>query len=74
VEWSGTGINLRVGNPTPSKLLEAVTAIFEDSKYKKRVLEIKAEISTYDPMGIIADTINEVALNPRKSGFKYLDN
>ncbi len=61
VEWSGTGINLKTGNPTPEALREAVLDILRDEKYKKRALEIKAEIETYDPMAIIACAIDEVA-------------
>lgn len=61
VEWSGTGINLRTGTPTSEELRKAVQEIFSDRKYKKRALEIKAEIATYDPVAIITCAIDEVA-------------
>jgi UDP:flavonoid glycosyltransferase YjiC (YdhE family) len=61
VEWSGTGINLRTGTPTPEELKKAVQEIFSDEKYNRRAVEIKAEIATYDPLAIITGAIDEVA-------------
>jgi UDP:flavonoid glycosyltransferase YjiC (YdhE family) len=61
VEWSGTGVNLRTGTPTSEALEEAVLEVFRDKKYKKRVLEVKKEIESYEPMAIIASAIDEVA-------------
>lgn len=61
VEWSGTGINLKTGTPSPGALKDAVLEVLRDGKYKKRVIEVKEEIETYDPMAIIAGAIDEVA-------------
>ncbi len=61
VEWSGTGVNLKAGTPTPEALKDAVLEVLRDGKYKKRVMEVKEEIETYDPMAIIAGAIDEVA-------------
>jgi UDP:flavonoid glycosyltransferase YjiC (YdhE family) len=61
VEWSGTGINLRTGTPTPEALKEAVLEVFKGEKYKKRALEVKKEIESYDPMAIITAAIDEIA-------------
>jgi UDP:flavonoid glycosyltransferase YjiC (YdhE family) len=61
IQWSGTGVNLGTGTPTPEDLKEAVLEVFKDEKYKNRVLEVKKEIESYDPMAIIASAIDEVA-------------
>jgi UDP:flavonoid glycosyltransferase YjiC (YdhE family) len=61
VEWSGIGINLGTGTPTPEALKDAVLEVFRDGKYRERVAEVKREIECYDPMAIIAGAIDEVA-------------
>ncbi|KAE9367955.1 glycosyltransferase family 1 protein [Stipitochalara longipes BDJ] len=61
VEWSGTGVNLGTGTPTPEALKDAVLEVFNNRKYKERALEVKKEIESYDPMTIIASAIDEVA-------------
>ena len=61
VEWSGTGINVRTGTPTSEAVKDAVLGVLTDEKYKRRALEIQAEIQNYDPMAIIAGAIDEVA-------------
>jgi hypothetical protein len=33
----------------------------KNPKYKKRALELQAEMSTYGPMTILAETIEEIA-------------
>jgi UDP:flavonoid glycosyltransferase YjiC (YdhE family) len=61
VEWSGIGINLGTGTPTPEALKDAVLEVFRDGKYRERVAEVQMEIEGYDPMAIIAGAIDEVA-------------
>lgn len=61
VEWSGTGINLKTGTPTPEALKKAILEVLSVEKYKRRALEIQAEIESYDPAAIITATIDEVA-------------
>lgn len=63
VEWSGTGINVKTGTPTPEMVQKAVNGVLCDGKYKKRALEVQAEISCYDPMAIITKALDEVALS-----------
>lgn len=61
VEWSGTGISLKTGQPSVESLREAVLEVLENGKYRNRVREVQREIERYDPMGIIAGAIDEVA-------------
>jgi UDP:flavonoid glycosyltransferase YjiC (YdhE family) len=59
-EWCGIGINLRSGTPTPAAIAEAVESILE-SKYKTRAAELQKEMSSWDPIGMIAQSIDELA-------------
>jgi UDP:flavonoid glycosyltransferase YjiC (YdhE family) len=61
VEWSGTGINLRTGAPSPEAVKKAVIEVLTVEKYKRRALEVQAEIEGYDPLAIITAAIDEVA-------------
>jgi UDP:flavonoid glycosyltransferase YjiC (YdhE family) len=59
-EWAGLGFNLKTGTPTVEALLSAVKEVIENPKYKKRALELEAEMATYDPVGVFAQTIDEL--------------
>ena len=61
VEWSGAGINLRTGTPPSDAVRNAVVEVLTDRKYRRRALEIQAEIRTYNPIAIISGAIDEVA-------------
>ena len=61
VEWSGTGINLKTGTPSPEAVKKAVVTVLTTQRYKRRALEIQAEIETYHPMAIITAAVDEVA-------------
>ncbi|CZR52954.1 related to N-glycosyltransferase [Phialocephala subalpina] len=60
VAWSGAGINLETHRPTVEALQEAVMATLDDPKYKKRAKEIQDEMRSYDPIGVIEQSIEEV--------------
>ena len=61
-EWAGFGINLRTGTPTSEQLRAAVEEILVNGKYKKRALVLEAEMAAHDPMGIVARTVDELAM------------
>ncbi|CZR62296.1 related to N-glycosyltransferase [Phialocephala subalpina] len=61
VEWSGMGINLKTAQPTEKQLLEAVDEIIKNPKYLTRAKEMKAEMDEYDPIGVVAKNIDELA-------------
>jgi UDP:flavonoid glycosyltransferase YjiC (YdhE family) len=61
VEWAGAGINLKTHIPSAQAVYKAVHKILEEPRFKKRVLEIKAEITCYDPIGTVIENIEYVA-------------
>lgn len=60
-EWCGIAVNLRTGKPTKEAILEGVEELIREPKYKKRAMELKAEMDGYDPMSIVAQNIDELA-------------
>ena len=58
--WAGAGVNLKTGNPTPQQIKDGVDTILSSPKYKQRALELKAEVASFDPVGILVDGIWEV--------------
>ncbi|OIW26901.1 MGT family glycosyltransferase [Coniochaeta ligniaria NRRL 30616] len=66
-EWAGVAVNLRTTYPSVGQLRRAVDEVLVNPRYKSRALEIRAEISTYDPVGVIVENIEEVALGARIS-------
>jgi UDP:flavonoid glycosyltransferase YjiC (YdhE family) len=60
-EWTGMGLNLKTGTPTPEAIRKAVDEILENPKYKKRALELEAEMAAFDPMSVVAKNIEELA-------------
>ncbi|KAF9055330.1 putative UDP-glucuronosyltransferase 2A3 [Hymenopellis radicata] len=60
-EWAGVGVNLKTDRPSPEQVRTAVREVLEHPKYKARALEIEKEMQTYDPIQIIADSVEELA-------------
>jgi UDP:flavonoid glycosyltransferase YjiC (YdhE family) len=60
-EWSGMGINLHTGTPTPELILSSVSEIISNPSYKKRALELEKEMASFDPISVVAQTIDELA-------------
>jgi len=59
-EWAGLAINLKTKNPSEEVVAKAVKNIINDTKFKKRALELQAEMKSYDPMKILLETIEEL--------------
>jgi UDP:flavonoid glycosyltransferase YjiC (YdhE family) len=59
IEWSGVGINLRTGNPTPRAISAAVTAVLGNDRYRKRASELAHEIGRHHPLEAIEDELRE---------------
>ncbi|KAF7532408.1 hypothetical protein G7054_g7985 [Neopestalotiopsis clavispora] len=65
-EWAGVGINLRTSYPSVRQIREAVDEIISNDKYKTRAREIQAEIAGYDPVGVVIEAIEELAVEKCK--------
>ena len=60
VQWSGTGINLHTGRPSPAMVRRGVRRVLGRDSYRKRAQALQAEIAATDPLGTISDTLAEL--------------
>ena len=60
-EVAGMALNLRTSTPTADEVRVAVDTILSEPKYKKRSMELRDEMKSYDPMAMIVEAIQEVA-------------
>ena len=58
VQWSGTGVNLHTGRPSPARIRRAVRRVLAHPSYRGRAQVLGAEIAATRPL----DTITEVLL------------
>jgi MGT family glycosyltransferase len=58
VQWSGSGINLHTGRPSPARIARAVRKVLAHPSYRGRAYALQAEIAATRPL----DTITEVLL------------
>ena len=65
VAWSGAGINLRTGTPTPRALRRAVRQVLDRPQYTKRAKELEAAFAQRDGASEIAALIDEVIAEHR---------
>jgi UDP:flavonoid glycosyltransferase YjiC (YdhE family) len=50
VAWSGAGLNLKTGKPTPQAVRKAVRTILDDSRYRARAQALASEYRSFDPI------------------------
>jgi UDP:flavonoid glycosyltransferase YjiC (YdhE family) len=60
-EWAGVAVNLRTTYPSVDQLTDAVDEVLGNESFKMRALKIQAEIAGYDPVGVIAQCLEELA-------------
>jgi UDP:flavonoid glycosyltransferase YjiC (YdhE family) len=60
VQWSGTGVNLHTGRPSPAMVRRAVRRVLARESYRQRAQELQAEIATTDPLGTMSTTLAEL--------------
>ena len=60
VAWSGAGIDLRTGTPTPDAIRAAVRDVLTDDRYLRRARELEAAYAQRDGVAEIAALIDEV--------------
>jgi UDP:flavonoid glycosyltransferase YjiC (YdhE family) len=58
VAWSGTGINLRSGRPSPRQIRSAVRTVLDSPRYRMRAEQMRQQIGGLpDPLATIARAV-----------------
>jgi MGT family glycosyltransferase len=65
VGWSGAGINLRTGAPTPRALQNAIRAVLHDPHYRNRARDLQTAFAQRDGVAEIALLLDEVVAERR---------
>jgi MGT family glycosyltransferase len=60
VEWSGAGVNLRTGTPTPSQIRRAVRDVLGDDRYLRQARELESAYAQRDGIAEIAALVDEL--------------
>jgi UDP:flavonoid glycosyltransferase YjiC (YdhE family) len=60
VQWSGAGINLHTGRPSPAMVARAVRRVLSRGSYRRRAHAFQAEIAATDPLGTISEGLAEL--------------
>ncbi len=60
VHWSGVGVNLRTGRPSPAMVAHAVRRVLDRRSYYLRARALQAQIAASDPLGDISTTLAEL--------------
>ena len=60
VQWSGTGVNLHTGRPSPAMVARAVRRVLGAPSYRERARALQAEIAAGDPLGAISVSLAEL--------------
>jgi MGT family glycosyltransferase len=67
VAWSGAGINLRTGTPTPTMIRGAVREILRDGSHLRRARELEAAFARRHGIAEIAALVDEVIRERRSA-------
>ncbi len=60
VQWSGAGVNLHTGRPSPAMVARAVRRVLARGSYRGRARAFQAEIAANDPLGTISAVLAEL--------------
>jgi UDP:flavonoid glycosyltransferase YjiC (YdhE family) len=60
VHWSGTGVNLHTGRPSPAMVARAVRRLLRRDSYRQRAQALQAEIAATDPLDTISQVLAEI--------------
>jgi MGT family glycosyltransferase len=65
VAWSGAGLNLRTGRPSPGRIRRAVREVLDDPRYRLAAGRLQTEIQEqHDPATLIAETVEAMTSRP----------
>jgi UDP:flavonoid glycosyltransferase YjiC (YdhE family) len=68
VAWSGAGINLKTGRPSPAKVRGAVRRALNEPSFRGRARALQGEMASYDAVKAVADILEQVAAGRSPSG------
>ena len=68
IEWAGCGLDLWVTRPTMEQVREGIETVLTDRKFKMRALEMQEESKRYDPIELIVEEIESMALGKYSDG------
>jgi UDP:flavonoid glycosyltransferase YjiC (YdhE family) len=63
VRWSGAGIDLRTGRPSPQQIARAVRRVLADPTFRQRAQALQAEVAATAPLDTITDVLLELTAN-----------
>lgn len=65
VQWSGVGLTLKTGTPTPAAVGAAVDRVLDDPGFRVRAQGLARRIAEYDTFGIIESELESAAVAAR---------
>jgi UDP:flavonoid glycosyltransferase YjiC (YdhE family) len=68
IEWAGCGLELWVTRPTVEQVREGVETVLKDPKFKAKALEMQDEAKRYDPIKLIVEEIEAMAVGRHSDG------
>jgi UDP:flavonoid glycosyltransferase YjiC (YdhE family) len=60
VHWSGTGVNLHTGRPSPAMVARGVRRVLDRPGYRRRAHALQAEIAACDPLATISAGLEDL--------------
>jgi UDP:flavonoid glycosyltransferase YjiC (YdhE family) len=57
VEWSGAGLDLKTGRPSPEEIRKAVHTILADAAFPRRAKELKVSVGRYNALETTAEIV-----------------
>ena len=68
VQWSGAGVNLHTGRPSPAMVARGVRRVLDRRSYYLRARALQAQIEASDPLGDISATLAELCAARDEAG------
>jgi UDP:flavonoid glycosyltransferase YjiC (YdhE family) len=65
VAWSGVGVDLRTGSPSPGRVRAAVQRVLDDPSYADRALAVGRSLARHGGVRAAADLVEELATTRR---------
>jgi UDP:flavonoid glycosyltransferase YjiC (YdhE family) len=68
VAWTGAGINLGTGQPTPQQIRDAVRQVLTDPRYRQRARALQADFARHDARSEVAAIVEQLAADRSATG------